>query len=112
MRNTELVESMLALAAARQKTMDAESHSLDLQVERHELHDDIAEALGIDVHSEDWWDATYPNKRKKIFGRIQMLRGREVTPALPDRGFICKCGLRMLYGRRHLHCPAEEKENG
>ena len=70
----ELYDYMHALAAARREKGDAESRHMSDTIEHYELRDDIAEALGIDVGAEDWWDSNDQTKREKIMGRISVLR--------------------------------------
>lgn len=74
MRDLELPAYMRALAEARQLYARESSDRLMDQVENVEWLDKLAEALGISIESEDWWDAVVPAKREKILGRISLLR--------------------------------------
>lgn len=74
MRDLELPAYMRALVEAREKWMDESSGRLNEHIEHLEWIDELAVALGIAVDAEDWWDSTVPAKRKKIMGRISVLR--------------------------------------
>lgn len=86
-RRQELYDYMHALAAARREKGDVESRHMHDTIAYYQERDDIAEALGIDVGAEDWWDSNDQTKREKIMGRISVLRSlrSDSTPNNPDQ---------------------------
>lgn len=44
-----------------------------------------------------------------MLGRESMAETHSIPPV---RGFACKCGVRILYGRKHLNCPADKAQEG
>ena len=73
---------MHALANARREKGEVEARALIDCVENMERTDAIAEALGISISAEDWWESTDEEKQQKILGRISIIRGLTV-PAQP-----------------------------
>lgn len=73
---------MQALAVARKEIGELGSLNLTRSSEALQATDEIAEALGIDTSSDDWWE--WPgDKHAKILGRISVLRGLKASPKLP-----------------------------
>lgn len=75
MTDLELPSYMRALAEARQRFAEESSDRLNELADNVEWLDTLAEALGIATSAEDWWDSIIEQKRTKILGRIEVLRG-------------------------------------